>query len=159
LPSYSCLPNVRPKWLSKFLGHKWQTVTVSAILLVLAVVTVDWADLFIGCGALIGLFMSPDLDLSWSRMGVLGRIGLADEYTKLFKHRKLSHVPVLGTLTRVPVVGIFIAIFFLVSGLEFPLWIFWRLFWGLVVSDAWHTLLDQLSSHVFSHTRTTRSRR
>jgi len=159
LPSYTCLPNVRPRWLSRFLGHKNQTIAISILLAVLAVATFTWANLFMAAGALIGLVLSPDLDLSWSRLGLFGKISLADEYTKLFKHRKISHVPVIGTLTRAPVFGIFVAIFFLVTGFKVPWRALWLIFWGMVVGDTWHIALDHIGSNMFTRARTIRSRR
>ena len=157
MPSYANLPGVRPKWLSKFLGHKNQTIAISAILLAVPLLTMDWRDLGFAAGSLVGLWMSPDLDLSWTRLGLLGKLGLADEYTKLFKHRKWSHVPVWGTLTRLPVLGIFVLVIWVLLGVPFPWGIGFKVVWGLVVSDWWHVVLDNAISKLFVRRRSFRS--
>lgn len=158
MPSFKCLPGIRPIWLSRFLGHKNQTIAISVLCLAGALASWNWKNLFLVAGCLFGLWLSPDLDLSWTRLGLFGKLGFADEYTQLVKHRaKISHTPVIGTAVRVLVVLVpFGLIVFGVTGWVVSWGIVFRAFWGLVIADTWHIVMDQLSSHVFPNTRSVR---
>ncbi|MCX8104077.1 MAG: metal-binding protein [Candidatus Bipolaricaulota bacterium] len=63
---------------------------------------------FAGAYLFSSLLLSPDLDLrhnrSRRRWGVLGFIWVP--YTKVFKHRGISHSLLLGTLTRLGYLGV-----------------------------------------------------
>jgi len=85
-------------------------------------------------GALAGLLVHPDLDVSGQPYWLL--------YAKTHKHRGFSHVPILGTAERIAwLLGPPVAAM-LIAGMEMP----WAaLVWwagGLVLADALHTLLD-----------------
>lgn len=159
MPSYRSLPGMRPKWLSRFLGHKWQTVALTVLLAGLTLLSLDWRNLGIAAGCLLGLGLGPDLDLSWTRLGILGRLSLANEYTALFKHRGISHIPVIGTLTRAPVWLLPVLLVCLIGNWPMPWWAIWRVGWGLVLSDFWHIMWDKLSTHVLPRTSTHRAGR
>lgn len=64
--------------------------------------------LFAGAYLFSSLLLSPDLDLrhnrSRRRWGLLGFIWIP--YTKIFKHRGVSHSVFLGTLTRLGYLGV-----------------------------------------------------
>lgn len=64
--------------------------------------------LFAGAYLFSSLLLSPDLDLrhnrSRRRWGLLGFIWVP--YTKIFKHRGVSHSLLLGTLTRLGYLGV-----------------------------------------------------
>lgn len=65
--------------------------------------------LFAGAYLFSSLLLSPDLDLRYNRSrrrwGLLGFIWIP--YTKVFKHRGVSHSLLLGTLTRLGYLGAF----------------------------------------------------
>lgn len=154
MPNYGYVKNVRPLWLSRFLGHKWQTISVSVVLAVIPVYTQNWQDLAISAGALLGLMIGPDLDLSYSRLGWFGKLSLADEYTTLVPHRaKISHTPFLGTLVRAPVVFLPLILFLVLpimaiangklgTSLAIPWLVLLKVFSGLCVADTWHIACD-----------------
>jgi uncharacterized metal-binding protein len=121
--------------------------------------------LLVGLGCLSGVIISPDLDLSTrtiSKGAVLRQsLGLGYlwitiwyPYGKLFKHRGLSHAPVLGTLTRI--IYLFIVAFLVQLAVQyfnhpnFTLEPYIFAYWpaivlfvsGLLVSDLGHWLLD-----------------
>lgn len=105
-----------------------------------------------GVGCLTGLWLTPDLDQqSHAPFFWQG-------YARLFKHRGISHWPVVGTITRVVYLGWpcyilwgILEVSLFLSGLVFPAWsvpletgwlgISW--FCGLCVSDIAHWLFDQ----------------
>ena len=64
--------------------------------------------LFAGAYLFSSLLLSPDLDLRYNRSrrrwGLLGFIWIP--YTKVFKHRGVSHSVLLGTLTRLGYLGV-----------------------------------------------------
>ena len=159
MSNYGYMRGVEPKWLSRFLGHKYQTITVATLLLTIPAYTGRALDLFISCGALVGLLLSPDLDLSYSRLGLFGRLSLADEYTQLVRHRSsISHAPLIGTAGRVFIVILpVVVIIYLMSGfrlgLPIVLSVVYRMFVGLAWADTWHWALDWISSNVVTKTR------
>lgn len=74
------------------------------------IIAFGWEGIAIFAGAYLfsSLLLSPDLDLrhnrSRRRWGPLGFIWIP--YTKIFKHRGVSHSVLLGTLTRLGYLGI-----------------------------------------------------
>lgn len=91
----------------------------------------------IGLGCLLGVLLTPDLDLSENEHARNLWYLLWWPYGKLLHHRsRLSHFPGLGTLIRVAYV-------------LWPIWVGWR-FWlppweilvGLVMADVLHALAD-----------------
>lgn len=156
MPNYGYAKGVRPLWLSRFLGHKWQTICVAIALCAIPIYTCKWQHLSGAAGALLGLLMSPDLDLSWSRLGWFGKLSLADEYTALVPHRaKISHTVLLGTLVRAPVV--FLPIVVCVAApvvaiirkrlgidIRVPWLMLAQAFVGLAMADAWHIACDKI---------------
>ena len=89
-------------------------------------------------GVLSGLVLTPDLDQMERKVGFWWLYG------KLFKHRGASHIPVLGTLTRVVYAGIIpaVAITWLGAWGALP----WRTmaiwFAGLCIADIVHITMD-----------------
>lgn len=81
----------------------------------------DWPGLVSFAGAYLfsSLMLSPDLDLRSNharrRWGILGLIWIP--YPKIFRHRGLSHNPLLGPLTRVGY--LFLLGFIIVLGLNY----------------------------------------
>jgi uncharacterized metal-binding protein len=73
-------------------------------------IAVSWEEMAIFAGAYLfsSLMLSPDLDLrhnrSRRRWGPLGFLWIP--YTKIFKHRGVSHSLIFGTLTRLGYLGL-----------------------------------------------------
>jgi uncharacterized metal-binding protein len=73
-------------------------------------IAISWEETAIFAGAYLfsSLMLSPDLDLrhnrSRRRWGPLGFLWLP--YTKIFKHRGVSHSLIFGTLTRLGYLGL-----------------------------------------------------
>ncbi|MDX8430581.1 MAG: DUF2227 family putative metal-binding protein [Candidatus Algichlamydia australiensis] len=100
------------------------------------------------------LFLSPDLDLAYQiKVGSLrGLLTLPFRpYSRLFRHRGLSHMPILGTITRVIWLALIIlAIFYIlnmghqpfVSFIKAHREIFLYSLAGLIAADLSHLLLD-----------------
>jgi uncharacterized metal-binding protein len=113
----------------------------------------------ISIGALLGILISPDLDLMETgnySMVILGKAShfLAKiwrlfwwPYAKLSHHRGFSHWPIIGTILRVAYMILWSWIIMLIIS---PLGLRWTLNYsvlmpivlGLVLSDFVHTLLD-----------------
>lgn len=97
-------------------------------------VDVSWADVALFAGAYLfsSLMLSPDLDLRHNqtrrRWRLLGFIWIP--YTKIFKHRGVSHSVLFGTLTRLCYLGL-IAVF---------------IAWGLSYFKLWSIPVAQLAS-------------
>jgi len=123
---------------------------------------VEFSGLVMGGGALT-LLVNPDTDqeaisrnelkLIRNTLG-LGFIWLAlwHPYAVLFRHRGISHVPVIGTLTRIAYIGAvvglcaylveFIGPYRLVVNLEEMTAAICGMFTGMAVSDALHWVMD-----------------
>ena len=107
------------------------------------------SGVFLGCiktvllviaGMLSGVFLTPDLDLAESRFGIWTLYG------KLFKHRGISHVPVIGTLTRLVYIlwiPLLIMVIYRVS-FDVPWNTVGLLFIGLCIADTLHVTLDKI---------------
>lgn len=95
-------------------------------------------------GILTGVVITPDMDLAENFKGE----PFWYLYGRLFKHRGISHAPVVGTLTRVLYMVIFAAPVFLLMGwgwwLSDRLMDLWSYVWlgGLVLADVFHYVLD-----------------
>ena len=65
------------------------------------------------------LFLSPDLDMRQSLAYRRWRIGrtLWLPYSRMFRHRRLSHHPVVGPLTRIVYMGVIVLLFLVVASL------------------------------------------
>jgi uncharacterized metal-binding protein len=108
------------------------------------------------CGTIL---LSPDLDLadsdparSWGFVQVIWR-----PYSRLFRHRGLSHTPVIGTLTRIVYLGCAIYIISAVTasliGLDLQISVYdlhrlWSARWfcilvGLISADLIHLVADR----------------
>lgn len=91
------------------------------------------------------LFLHPDMDLAY-KIKLLSWKGLLTlpfrPYSLLFRHRGISHMPVIGTLTRVLWLwGLFLILF----GWVMPNWVpLWFVLGGLASADLCHILLDIL---------------
>lgn len=113
-----------------------------------------------GGGALVGIVLSPDLDVDDGFIGMyyLRRIfpplgwvwrALWFPYAKVVGHRSLaSHLPLVGTLGRVIYLYIFIVAGCLILHLAPPIPRphFWSAFAGLASVDALHAVADALVS-------------
>ncbi len=103
------------------------------------------------------LFFGPDLDLAHqiklkSVRGILSSPFRV--YSKLFKHRGLSHVPIIGTLTRILFIFLFCLLLYFLCTFNFscietvssfykshkPFFLFG--FLGAAISDIFHIALD-----------------
>lgn len=78
------------------------------------IIALSWREIALFAGAYLfsSLLLSPDLDLrhnrSRRRWGLLGFIWIP--YTKIFKHRGVSHSLLFGTLTRLGYLGLLAAL-------------------------------------------------
>ena len=103
------------------------------------------------CGAILG----PDADIAGltegekiviHRLPILGWLWAAYwwVYGKLLPHRGLSHIPILGTGTRLLYLWLFYALLALWQGWPLlpPTW-FWPLAAGLACSDILHWIMDK----------------
>ena len=111
----------------------------------------------LGCAA--GVFLSPDLDLSGRTVSetLLYRlhpiIGFPFQilwfpYALMFKHRGVSHWPVIGTATRLAYLALPAAVVWFVMGRPVvPSFWEWPETWGwvagVVISDVVHWLMDK----------------
>ena len=158
-------------------GIAHRRIAALALIVILAVVARHYEDLvshlgvdpvfeytFLFClGILTGTYLlSPDLDLAGSdpakSWGIVQAIWLP--YAKLFRHRGISHVPVLGTLSRLIYLAIIVGLVWLAAlslageassvsipdpaSLVTPGAI--CLFSGLVASDLIHLVADRFFS-------------
>ncbi|MFT5365730.1 MAG: putative metal-binding protein [Candidatus Latescibacterota bacterium] len=121
---------------------------------------VEYGSVFV-VAYLFGTFLlSPDMDLNtsdpmrnWGVLRLLWR-----PYAHFFKHRGVSHVPILGTLTRVVYILLLVYVIFAVANALFDLgWelsvknlrgvdqkaIIWGLC-GLCLPDIFHIMADRL---------------
>ena len=121
---------------------------------------VEYGGVFVGAYLFGTFLLSPDMDLNTSdpmkNWGVLRWFWRP--YANLFKHRGVSHMPILGTLTRVAYIFLLIYVVFAVANALFELG--WRLslqdlrdidqkmvIWGLCglcLPDLFHILADRL---------------
>ncbi len=110
-------------------------------------------------GAVSALIIQPDLDqpYSMSRLRLTRRFGILAQawctvYDRLFRHRGLSHVPVLGTLTRLTWLVLPLAVLaFLCYLSPPPIEWGWPVLWwvgGLMLADTLHTAMDWGSTAV-----------
>lgn len=87
-------------------------------------------------------FLNPDLDLARNikLFSVKGLLTLPFRpYSYLFRHRGISHLPIIGTLTRV----LWLVLLFSLCSLSISFTpLFWFAIFGLVIADAIHILLD-----------------
>lgn len=91
------------------------------------------------------LFLHPDMDIAY-KTKLLSWKGLLTlpfrPYSLLFRHRGISHMPVIGTLTRVLWLWGLLWLFF---GWITPDWVpLWFVLGGLATADLCHILLDIL---------------
>lgn len=112
------------------------TLSLSLTLVSLCYGTIETA--IMGAGALTGLIIDPDLDqdgwtISEARVGKIWFL-LWYPYGKLFKHRGISHWPIIGTLTR--------AWFILPLAFWIDLQIVLLFFGGLCLADILHIIMD-----------------
>ncbi len=108
-------------------------------------------------GAATALILGPDLDQPYSmarlrltrRFGVLARVWCT-VYDHLFRHRGLSHTPVIGTLTRLTWLALPLAILAFLCYLSPPPIEWGRpvLWWvgGLMLADTLHAAMDWAST-------------
>lgn len=112
---------------------------------------------FTVCFIYATLYMNPDLDLAY-KIKLFSLKGLLTipfrSYSLIFKHRGISHSPILGTLSRVLWLMIFFIFFLFIFDklifLQKPLVIFYKTykhlifsgFWGILAADICHLILD-----------------
>ncbi len=117
------------------------------------------AATFIGCFTYATLFMSPDVDLAYQNklFSLKGVLTLPFRlYGRIFSHRGLSHMPIIGTLTRLIYLGVISIIGYALLNrvppsfsmiLDFiknhDLLIFWGIC-GAFIADLAHEALDNL---------------
>ena len=110
-------------------------------------------------GAASALILSADLDQPYSmaRLRLTRRGGIVAQtwctvYDQLFRHRGLSHVPVIGTLTRLVWLVGPLAILAFVFALSPPPVEWWQpvSWWvgGLMLADTLHSVLDWLGTAI-----------
>jgi uncharacterized metal-binding protein len=113
------------------------------------------ADMLSFSGAFVygTLFLHPDMDLARNirLFSIKGLLTLPFRpYSYLFRHRGISHVIIIGTLTRVLWLIGFIYLVFSCLGWVFPNIANWNqpILWfgisGLATADVFHVLLDKL---------------
>jgi len=98
-------------------------------------------------------FLHPDLDLTHNirLFSLKGLLTLPFRpYSRLFSHRGLSHVPLIGTLTRLLwLLGFFWLLFWalgwVVPKLDWNQPLVWFAIGGLAAADLLHVLLDQIN--------------
>lgn len=118
--------------------------------------------LFVGAYLFSSLLLSPDLDLRHNearqRWGLLGFVWLP--YTKIFKHRGVSHSLLFGTLTRLGYLALLAVIVALglsyfnvwampvaqVPWTKLDLWLVGILLGGLWFPNILHAFVDRLDS-------------
>jgi len=128
-------------------GHRNQTIALSAALLAMPVLTGDAKDLLLAPSCLLGLWLSPDLDLIDPR-GLPGKflklLNVADDYKEFIPHRHIiSHTPVLGTAIRLLFLLPLVGLLWMVGGGP-PMWAMARVFIGLSLADSLHMFSDRL---------------
>jgi uncharacterized metal-binding protein len=132
-------------------------------------IAVSWEETAIFAGAYLfsSLMLSPDLDLrhnrSRRRWGPLGFLWIP--YTKIFKHRGVSHSLIFGTLTRLGYLGL-LALLIALGLSYFNVWaipfdalrtfsidlkLFSLLIAGLWLPNIIHTLTDHVHSVLRRH--------
>ena len=123
--------------------------------------------LFAGAYLFSSLLLSPDLDLRYNRSrrrwGLLGFIWIP--YTKVFKHRGVSHNLLFGTLTRLGYLGLLALIIAFVLS-HFNIWAIPSdalsappidlKFLGILIAGLWlpnviHTVTDHVHSALLRH--------
>lgn len=148
--------------LPVFLGGVW--------LLGRDVVTLPELGVFGGAYLLSSFLLSPDLDLRYNsarrRWGPLGFIWIP--YSKVFKHRGLSHNPLLGPLTRIGylfLLGALVIYLLRLGGLQVGFRFSVSKDWlamialGLYLPNLLHISYDRLDSGLKRRKRKTRRRR
>ncbi|MFA5249973.1 MAG: DUF2227 family putative metal-binding protein [Parachlamydiales bacterium] len=102
------------------------------------------------------LFFHPDLDLAYKNrlFSLKGLLTLPFRpYSRLFSHRRFSHLPIIGALTRLIYLALLLSLLFGFFHLEKPsfthdLWqyrdFFGYSFLAIVLADLGHLLLDWL---------------
>ncbi len=101
-------------------------------------------------GILTGVLITPDMDLAENFAGE----PLWYLYGKMFKHRGVSHWPVIGTLTRVAYLALFAVPMIIACGkwgwLVGQLWDRWIYVWlaGLMAADALHYGMDLVATRI-----------
>lgn len=123
-----CMPSGRTH-LRIEIGLFVATAAAAAGLGVFGVVRVDLAASFLAGDLFSVFFLSPDLDLRASRpmrrWGPLRVLWIP--YAAAFRHRRLSHHPLLGPTTRLAYLGAWVALIAWLTGLAIdrPLSIAW----------------------------------
>ncbi|MCH9613583.1 MAG: hypothetical protein SP1CHLAM54_05880 [Chlamydiia bacterium] len=115
---------------------------------------------FIATFAYSTLFMSPDVDLANQNklLSIKGILTLPFRlYSRLFAHRGLSHIPIIGTVTRLAYLGAIALLAYYVMNKTLPsmeslalifqsydIYILYGLA-GIVLADIGHLILDLFS--------------
>ncbi len=97
-------------------------------------------------------FLHPDMDLARNirLFSLKGLLTLPFRpYSYLFRHRGISHMPIIGTLTRVIWLLVFLWTLFTLLKWVFPIdWnqpYLWFGLAGLAIADLFHVVLDNIS--------------
>jgi uncharacterized metal-binding protein len=103
---------------------------------------------FLVGGCLAGLVITPDLDQSERRTSLVSV--LFYPYGKMFRHRGVSHWPVIGTLTRVAYVLLPLGAVLYSLGVWRPQSLIpegaWWVLGGLMLADTLHAIMDVLDT-------------
>jgi uncharacterized metal-binding protein len=135
--------------LNLFLGLPLTLAAIKYTVLTTPIDTISFVAAFI-YGT---FFLHPDLDLARQTrlFSLKGLLTLPFRpYSYLFHHRGISHMPLIGTLTRVLWLIVFFGILFSCFDWAYPDIIPWDApyVWfglaGLTVADLFHVLLDRL---------------
>ena len=103
--------------------------------------------LFIVLGMFLGVFITPDLDLYDNCKGSFW-CWFWKFYGKMFRHRGISHTPIIGTITRIIYAGIFPAIYIIRNDVVLPWKVVGLIFLGLCLSDILHVTMDRISTRM-----------
>lgn len=150
--------------------HARATIVLAPLIASLAYISVNNIDLALqlGLGCLIGVFLTPDLDIDRVRIlssSVMGKVGNIWRtywyvYSRWLPHRSfLSHFPIVGTLVRLAYLGLLpltINLFCYYSGnesynLQEVVGFVWDMRWivaGLTIADLLHYLMDIVSTEI-----------
>ena len=120
----------------------------------------SWQALGYTGGAIIGTYLTPDLDLAekdpiypnWAlrKFPVINGVhrGIGFAYGSLMSHRGVSHAPVVGTLTKmIPIFAVIVSALWLLGIHEIPWILTIRVFFGWTVVDFVHIAHDRIHSY------------
>ena len=136
-------------------GKDHRSASLGLAVAILLVPDFQWNHLYFSLGVLLGIWLSPDLDVDGGYIGLslFGQFNLLRIfwrfywwlYAKLIPHRSpLSHFPLLSTAIRLVSLFWIPLLIRLVYGYGFPQLSssFWIIFLGVIASDLLHAVMD-----------------